>query len=265
MRIGVCISFDRMDIAAKAGFDYIEANLSKISELTEKEFDDLLKTVGTLSIPVEAVNGFYPPSLAIVGADRDMKKITDYTQRALTRAAKLGVKIAVLGSGGARTVPDGYPYKTAYNEFLEVLRLCGEIARPLGITVAIEPLRKEEVNLINTVEEGIKLCDAADHPNVKCLADFYHVACNGEGYDAITTAGDKLCHIHIARPSDRKAFRTREDADILNVWLKLLDSVGYDGRISLECSLGKEPDVESALKTVRYIFESELKNIRELS
>lgn len=255
MRFGVATNFKNFDTVVNCGYDYFEGNLSAIAAWTEEEFADALQKVQAAPIKMEAVNGFYPKTLPIVGPERDMAAVKEYTQKALARAAKLGVKVAVLGSGAARRVPEGYGFAKAYNEFAEVLQMCGEIAAELDITIAIEPLRKEEVNLINTVAEGIEMCKKVNHPNIKCLADFYHVFSNGETMDAIRAAGEWLAHTHIARPGDRKMPSTEEDIVICRSWAQALKICGYDARMSLEGGIGGPEEFESVLKATRPILE----------
>ncbi len=199
MRFGVATNFKNFDTVVKCGFDYFEGNLSSFAAMSDEEFFKALQKVQAAPIAMEAFNGFYPGSMKIVGPERDIAVITQYTQKALGRAAQLGAKVAVLGSGAARNVPEGYNYLKAYNEFAQVLQMCGEVAAQYGIIIAIEPLQKKEVNLIHTVAEGLELCKKVNHPNVKCLADFYHVFESGETLDAVRTAGGMLAHTHLAR------------------------------------------------------------------
>ncbi len=255
MRFGVATNFKFFEAVVNSGYDYYEGNLSAIAAWTEEEFADALQKVQAAPINMEAVNGFYPKTLPIVGPERDMVAVKEYTQKALARAAKLGCKVAVLGSSGARRVPEDYNFEKAYNEFAEVLQMCGEIAASLDITIAIEPLRKQEVNLINTVAEGLEMCKKVNHPNVKCLADFYHVFSNGETMDAIRTAGEWLVHTHIARPGDRKMPSTEEDIAVCRAWAQALKICGYDARMSLEGGLGDPEEVAQVLANTRPILD----------
>lgn len=255
MRFGVCSAFHNFEIVAQSGYDYFEANLAAIAAMTEEEYTAALQTVQASPMDVEAVNGFYPRTLKIVGPDRDMAVITEYTEKALARAAKLGVKIAVLGSGAARMVPEGFPYATAYEQFAEVLQMCGDVAAKHGIVIAIEPLQRKEVNLINTVAEGLEMAKKVNHPNVRCLADFFHVFQNQETLDAVRTAGEWLVHTHLARPGDRKMPSTEEDITICRGWAQALKICGYDIRMSLEGSIGGPDEFEAVVKATRPILD----------
>ena len=44
-----------------------------------------------------------------------------------------------------------------------------------NIKLGIEPLNRYESDFINTVDEGLRLCELIDHPNVGLLLDAYHM------------------------------------------------------------------------------------------
>lgn len=233
IRFGVCAKFEKLDDLIEAGYDYIEANLSSIEKKSEEEFAQIEALVNASPLKAEACNGFFPGSILVVGEHVEMDAIAAYTERALSRAARLGAKVAVLGSSKSRFIPEGFPYETAYAQFCAVLKLCGDIAAKYGITIAIEPLCCKETNFINTVAEGLAVCKDVAHPNVKCLADFYHVSQSGESLDDIRNAGDLLVHVHLADP-DREMPESEEDIALCKQWAQALNDCGFQGRLSLE-------------------------------
>jgi len=251
MKFGVCCSIDCLPLLQKNRYDYIELNFSKIATCSGEEFDRIRKTIDAGTIPAEAFNGFFPKEIRLTG-DVDYGRIREYCALGFERAEQLGGKVVVLGSSGARNIPEGFDPKLAEEQFVQALLVCGDEAAKRGFTVAIEPLRKKESNFINTVDEGLTFTRRADHPNVKCLADFFHVAESGEPLTAIETAGDQLAHVHLAMPESR-LYPTPADAEICRTWSASLRKCGYNGRISLE---GKAaPDVETAIKEAKAALE----------
>ena len=82
----------------------------------------------------------------------------------------------------------------------------GEAARiwaPYGIVIAIEPLRRQETNIVNTAAEGLDLVTAVDHPNFQLMIDFYHLASEHEDPAIVLKARDHLRHLHVANPNGR--------------------------------------------------------------
>ena len=243
IRFGACVGTDIAKISAlkQAGFDYAEASLSAVAAMSDGEFGAFASHAAAAGLSVEATNGFFPTDLRLVGENVDCAAITAYTEHALSRAAWLGVRVAVLGSGKSRAIPEGFDRNTAERQFVHVLRLCGEIAEKYGIIIAIEPLRTAECNFINTVADGLEICSCIGHPNVRVLADFYHVYMNGEPLDAVANSNGMLAHVHIARANpDRLYPHCEADLPACSLWAQALRDCGYSGRISLEGSSGDD-------------------------
>ena len=253
MRFGACVDYKWLPQLQKAGYDYLEYNLSRIATMSEEEFTELQKTIATSPLKIESYNGFFPAGTRLTGPDADYEQIREYTEKAMVRASKLGGKVTVLGSGSARKIPEGFDFDTAYGQFAAILELCGSIAAKYGITIALEPLRCAETNLINTVEQGLELCRKVNHPHVKCLADFFHVYSNGESLEAIRSSENWLAHIHLARANPDRHVPYPEDLETCRQWADALRECGYHSRISLEGAF--EPTIPEALSRAREILK----------
>ena len=252
IRFGVCTKFDKLPLLEKAGYDYIEFALSSLEKRSEEEYAEIVRQVDASSLQVEAFNGFFPADIALVGPAVDMERIAAYTEKALRRASRLGGKVAVLGSGKSRNIPEDFPYETAYQQFSEVFDLCANIAGKYGMTVALEPLNPRETNFLTTVAEGIALCEKVDNPHGKCLADFYHVSQSGETLDAIRSGHAWIVHTHLADP-DRDMPESEADIAICRQWAQALKDCGYEGRMSLEGHFSA--DFEADITRTRKILD----------
>ena len=233
IRYGVCAGEDALRDVTDAGFDYIEMNLARLAAMSDDEFDAVAAAIDASDVKAESFNCFFPGGFALVGDALDIDAVNAYVENALSRAARLGGKVAVLGSGGARNIPEGFDRKIAKEQFVSVLRLCGDIASSHGMIIVVEPLHSGETNLINTVDEGLEMQKAAGHDSVFSLADFYHVLMSGEGLDAIKGSGGVLRHVHIAGPN-RKYDELKDNRALVSEWMSSLKACNYDGRISLE-------------------------------
>ncbi len=253
MKFGVCNPYTNIKLIKSEGYDYIELAFSVINLMSDKEFKNVYKEVEKHSFPAEAFNGFFPGDIKLTGDSVDLHAIREYAKRGFERASELGGKVAVLGSGTARTIPEGFDRKTAEAQFVDVLRICGEEAGNAGMEIAIEPLQAKETNLINTVAEGIEFCQRANHEKVRCLADFYHVFRSGEPLDAVADSNGMLRHVHLARANDDRRIPTADDIDSCRPWAEALKKCGYDLRISLEGAF--LPDVHKAIKNVKPVLE----------
>jgi len=234
MRFGVCCDSSLFAEIKKAGYDYGEMNLSAVYALSETDFCRVQSEVEASGIAAEAFNCFFPGSMRLTGPEVDFEAIEAYAKAALKRASLLGGKIAVLGSGGSRRIPEGFDRAIAGAQFLRVLQICGRAARENGMTVALEPLNRLETNIVNTVEEGAFFIRAAGEPGARLLADFYHVFREDEPLSHIPDAGDILVHTHLARANADRRMPEAEDLDTLRTWAEILSAAGYSGRLSLE-------------------------------
>ena len=253
IRFGVCTSVENAALIKEAGYDYLEYSFQNLVRMSEEEFLVFCTELETAGLKAEAFNGFFPASISLTGENVDMEQIAAHAGKGFSRASRVGGKIAVLGSGAARRIPEGFDRDTAYRQFMEVLDLCGTIAGTYGMEVALEPLNTGETNLINTVAEGIEICRRVNNPCVKCLADFYHVFRSGETLEAVETAGTMLNHVHLARPNADRAMPLEEDIPALRCYAESLKKCGYSGRLSLEGVF--LPDFETAVRKTRRMLD----------
>ena len=248
--IGIC-GTNRADAAKACGLDYIEANVSSFlcPESDEEAFKANLESVAG-SLPIYSANGFFPGSLKVVGPEAETERAIKYSETALRRASEIGMKVLVLGSSGSRSISEGFSREEAENQFLALLKGMAPAAEKYGVLVAIEPLQKSETNFINTVTEGAEMARKTGSPNICVLADFFHMAREGEDPEDIVKAGDKLVHCHIAEVEERTP--PGEKGDDFTPYYKALKEIRYTGRISMECGW-KDIDTQLpvAVKTMK--------------
>ena len=119
------------------------------------------------------------------------------------------------------------------------------------IKLGIEPLNRYESDFINTVDEGLKLCELIDHPNVGLLLDAYHMNIEEKNMiKSIEKAKDKLFHFQVAE-NDRGVPGTGS----LN-WSEIISTlkkINYSGYVSLEMFIQANVDTSKDLFTWRNI------------
>lgn len=233
MKIGICTDAAHIAQLQEGAADYVELNLTSIKNMSEAEFQEMEKILADKGVKAEATNCFFPGDVKLCGRRLDMVKVTVHTQRALERAAFLGIHTCVLGSGAARMIDEGENVKRCSSQLVEVFGRVGDIAKQYGTTVVIEPLNKGETNTINSVSEAVKIVRKLNHGNILLLADLFHVALENEPLSVIPDNGDILRHMHIARPEGRLFPKEGDGYDYLKV-KEAVDKAGYDLRISIE-------------------------------
>lgn len=237
MKFGVCTDFSNIDLAAKAGFDYIEVNLSALASMSEEDYQALLNKVPSFPIPALKCNCFLPGNMPITGPSCDEAQLRAYLDKALSRAQAVGIKTAVLGSGGARRVPEGWSHAKAWQQLAAFLTIAAEYAQKYDIQIALEPLQRRECNILNLVSEGLQLSAWVDHPAIGVLGDTHHMVCCDEPWSNLTQAGEKLMHIHISRTLEGckdRVFPAEDDGAPHAEVIRVLKDMGYQGDVSVE-------------------------------
>jgi sugar phosphate isomerase/epimerase len=176
-------------------------------------------------------------------------------RKAFDRVSRLGAGIVVFGSSGARNVPAGFSKEEAYTQLVDFLKRIAPEAKAKNITVAIEPLRQQESNIINTAGDGFALIKAVNDPSVQLMVDFYHLATEKEDPQIVVTARDHIRHLHMANPQGRVFPLKWDEYPYADFFAKLRES-GYDKRISVEAGT-KNIAVEGpqAIALLRRAFE----------
>ena len=238
--VGYCVGLKGLETAKAAGFDYVELGVSEIAALSDADFDAALERVKQVGIPTPNANLFLPGSIRLTGPQAtDPEEQMAYVRKAFARLNRLGVKIVCFGSGGARRVPEGFPKEEAFQQLVAFGKRIAPEARANGITVVIEPLRRQETNIINTTAEGFELVKAVGDPNFELLIDFYHLASEKEDPAIILQVREHIRHLHMANPQGR-VFPLKWDEFDYAPFFANLRQIGYAGRISVEAS---SPDI----------------------
>lgn len=239
MRFGVCAPISDAAMMAEIGFEYLEVTAAGLANLPEEEFARFCEENAAAPIHAEAANLLFPGEVRLTGDDADWGVITEYIERVMARLGKAGISVVVFGSSGSRRVPEGFSRETAWEQLVKVGKKLGETGEKYGVTVALEPLRSAETNIINTQGEGLRLVRDVNHPHFKLLCDYYHLSVEGGTPADVEVCGNALVHIHIAKPDDRKTMYPGDGADYAS-FFAALRRMGYDARISFEGDAGKE-------------------------
>lgn len=235
MRIGLCISPDGLTDPVE-GLEYVEPTIAGLlcPRESDEAFEAILAKARAASVRPEAANCFFPGDLKNTGPDVDAAALDAWVETVCRRAAAVGAEIIVFGSGGSRAVPEGFDRGRAAEQLVDNMKRYGPIAAGHGVTIALEPLNERDCNIVTSVAEGAELVRAADHPNIRLLIDTYHMAVDGDPVDSIGQAESLVAHAHCAEGDGRGPLgAVGEDH---RPYFRALQDIGYDGRISLECT-----------------------------
>jgi sugar phosphate isomerase/epimerase len=255
VQIGWCAPLKDVAAAKSLGFAYIELSTTEIATMPEGDFAAALERVKAIGLPTPVSNLFLPAAVKVTGPDVDRDAQMRYVTTAFSRLERLGVRIVVFGSGGARRVPDGFSREEAFAQLVAFGQRVAPEARKRGITIAIEPLRTQETNIINSAAEGLTLVNAIGDPGFQLMIDFYHLASEREDPEIVVRARDHLVHLHMANPQGRVFPQAWEEFDYAPFFANLR-RIGYDKRISVEASAKDLPaEAPRAIALLRRAFE----------
>ena len=253
--LGYCVGLKGLETAKAAGFDYVELGVTEIVALSDADFDAAAEQAKKVGIPTPNANLFLPATFRLTGPDAvSPEEQLAYVKKAFPRLNRLGVRILCFGSGGARRVPDGFSKEEAFAQLVAFGKRIAPEARANGITIVIEPLRRQETNIINTTAEGLALVKAIGDPNFELLVDFFHLASEKEDPAIILEARDHIRHLHMANPQGRVFPQQWEEYDYAPFFANLRQ-IGYSGRISIEASSKDVPgEAPRAIALLRRAF-----------
>lgn len=249
-----CKDIEKIELAAKVGFDYVEVALNGLAACSEEDFESFKAAVKKNNIPCEAANCLFPKTIKLCDKIYDGAAVEAYLETAFSKAKELGVEVVVFGSGASRKISDDVDREKA----IEQLRLtCIEYLNPIavryGITVVIEPLNKGETNIFNSLEETYAFLSELGLSNVKCLADTYHMDLESEPYSNVNLAGNDLRHTHIANP-DGRVMPLEMDKNDYKPFFSALREISYSGRLSIEAGVPAGMTLEEALaESLRFL------------
>lgn len=139
----------------------------------------------------------------------------------------------MFGSGRSRAVPEGFDTAKAWRQISNFLRMAERHAQENDLTIAIEPLRAGECNIMNFVSEATLMASLIQMPHIAVLGDTYHMEMGSEPFSALTMAGSLLKHVHVANVMGRK-YPKEGDGEKYDELFETLRGIGYDGRVSVE-------------------------------
>lgn len=233
-RLGIVAPLEQDSLVYASGFRILGESVGRMlsPSLTEKQFEQNLIRIKKAKCKVLLCNIFFPGSIKIAGPAVDESRVLSYADTVLSRAKKAGIRFIILGSGGARRLPDGYNAVKAQADFAQLCRKLAMVAGKYGITIALESLQAAETNFLISLKSAAEVVRAVDHPNFKLNADIFHMMRECESPQSIVDAADILVYCEIAEKQKRSL--PGVEGDDFKPWLRALRKAKYKGHIFIE-------------------------------
>ena len=237
------------------GFDLIEICVEDPDTIDTDRIRERLGACGLHAL----VCGAFGPSRDMCSADASVRDAAArYLRTCVDIAARLGSPTvsgpmyAGVGNPALRAPADRGPQRDRADAGL---RPDAEHAASRGVRLAFEPLNRFETDLVNTVDQGLKLIADIGRPNVGFLLDTFHMNIEEKSIpDAIRRAGRHIFEFH-ACSSDRGT--PGEDHLPWPAIAASLAEAGYDGPVVIEAFTPKIKEIARAVSLWRPLAESE--------
>lgn len=240
-RLGVQASLDDADAIKAAGGGFVGLSVADFLDPDgpESKFEEKLERLARSPLPIYTCNSFIRrEDLHCTGPEANHDEVVAYCERAFDRAKRAKVTHITFGSSGARALPDGFEYEKGIEQFVALLKRLGPLAKKRGITVSVEPLQSRECNFINRIGEVERVVRAAGHPNIRGVADFYHMAAEGDTPEQLAAAADIIAHLEIAELEGRRVPGT--SGQDFRPYFRVLKAAKYRGAMGIEGRWEKE-------------------------
>jgi sugar phosphate isomerase/epimerase len=220
---------------AEMGFDGIEITVQyhALPTISSSERKAIVGWLKDSAIGCSAVHFIFDKSVRLSSDDpEDISHAKAYTKSVVDLAADLGTNAVVVGGGGNRSFKPGQDREKIRKIMVETFAECGEYAGQKGVFLGLEALNRYETNFINTLADSKQVAQQTGCPNVKVMADTYHMNIEETSLpDAIRGAGNDLLHLHLV---DSNRLSPGEGHTDMREIVKTLKQIGYKGYCSFE-------------------------------
>ena len=250
--IGITAPLARAAELKEAGADYIVPTVADflMPDRPDADFARQRELAAASPLPVLGCNVFLRhPRLRCTGPDADHGAVLAFSAIAFRRLAEVGGKFIGFGSSTARQIPAGWPKARADEQFVALLRAMGPLAEQHGITVSVEQQRTLECNYLNHLGEVVGVVAAANHPNIRVLADIFHMAVMGDAPGELEQTAPLIGLVEIAEKDNRTLPGVA--GDDFRRYFAALARGGYSGHITIEAN-GTAAQLKHAFATLSH-------------
>jgi D-psicose/D-tagatose/L-ribulose 3-epimerase len=228
--------------AGKLGYRALEVAPYTLSDDPTKLTDAQARQFATIAADHGlAISGLHwllvaPKGLSISSADAAVSARTrDAIARLIELCAAMGGRYLVHGSPAQRNPQPGQSHADALARATEAWAFAGECAGLLGLQYCIEPLARDQTQVVNTVAEAVAIVEAAELPALKTMLDTSSAgATEAQPLPALIAHWWPSGHLTHVQLNDRNRRGPGQGDDRFGPILAALRGQGYDGWLAME-------------------------------
>ena len=223
---------EKLALVREAGFDGVDLGWATIAEAAARRVvaDDGM-AVGAVYSQLRGAG-----LLARRAGERAaaLDRVVERAEGAAAVGARLLIVVPIFGEARLR----GFPPLVGLADLetgllLAALDELAERVAALPVTVAIEPLNRDETHFLTDPAAAAAICAAVGSPRIATMVDSYHCRRNGQDIPAaIAATGERLALVHL---SDTERRLPGEGGIDFGPVLAALRRRGYGGWMGLEC------------------------------
>lgn len=240
---------------AKMGYDFVEIAVEDPSLIDVSQIKQELKN-NNLGV---AICGAFGPSRDLTNDSPAIVQTgIDYIKTCLDICAELEVNFFAgpmySAVGKARMIPETQRI-IEWIRAVENLRIVCQEAQNRNLEIALEPLNRFESDLINNVDDVLKLINDINHPAAKICLDMFHMNIEEPNPEAaIIKAADKLVHVQVSE--NYRGIPGTGNAN-WDAYHSGLSNINYQGGISIESFTPENKELAAAVCIWRNLAESQ--------
>lgn len=246
---------DLLEKIAAMGFEFVELPVEDPGDFAVETLGPALKRLGLEAVICTAVT----PERDLSAASPEARQSAlEYFEACLKLAEGLGAACVVgpLYAPVAKARLDTEAERRAeWDRSVASLALLAETAGQCGVRLGLEPLNRFETDMVNTVEDAVRMVDAVGSPHLGIALDTFHM--NIEETDfrrAVEQAGERLVHVQVS--DNHRGVPGEGNSD----WVGLrqgLKAIDYKGKIGIESFSPEASSLAAAVCVWRRFAETQ--------
>jgi D-psicose/D-tagatose/L-ribulose 3-epimerase len=236
---------DLLEKIASLGFDFVELPVENPADISVARLGPVLKDLGLEAVICAAVTGERDLSAASSGA---RQQALAYFEACIQLAEGLGASCVVgplYAPVGKARLPDSGLRQAEWDRSAASLAQLAQAAGNSGVRLGLEPLNRFETDMINTIEDALRMVQQVDSPQLGVAFDSFHMNIEETNFRrAVELAGSHLVHLQVSDSHRGVPGEGNSDWAGLRAGLKAID---YQGKIGIESF---SPDASSLAAAV---------------
>ena len=250
-RIGICAKPGDVARAARTGYDYIELDLNDVLAMGEDAYRAMAVEMRENNLYAEVTSGMLPAGVPIVGPEVSAKQLHAALDRSFDAAQALGAEIVVFDCEVSRKLPPRFDPAMAWRQMGNFIRILQSYAVNFDLKVALLPLRRSAVDLMNYASEAAMISAMLQLDRVGVAASSYNMAMEAESLPQLRRVGSLLWHMRTSNVLGNLPPKSGDGEDYRRLFAALRE-MGYAGRVSCEASCKDfDSDAAEALRCLR--------------